>query len=73
MKSNQIKKQILEKLLSELKSQDITKAELARRLEIDPRVLNTQLSTSIESTSISKLLEFLEAIGVEAEITFHNR
>jgi predicted XRE-type DNA-binding protein len=64
----QVKYKICEKFVLHLIEQQLSQAELARKLKMDPARLNEIIKYRIDLFTIDKLLEFAEALDPKIKI-----
>lgn len=68
MSVEKIKNQLRQEIINSLNEMGFSQGDLAKILGIDRRAVNKYLNAGFKSTSINKLLEMLEALGVDVEL-----
>jgi transcriptional regulator with XRE-family HTH domain len=63
-----IKNQIRVRILEKMKASGLSQDKLARLINSERRVINRQLKS--DQTSIEKLIQFAEVLGIKIEINF---
>lgn len=50
-----------------------SQSNLARIMNVDRRLINRQLTTAFDQTSISRLIDMLDALGVRTEVILKDK
>lgn len=61
----EIKTILREKILA-----NTSQSDLARKMGVDRRLVSRQLSTAFNQTTINKLVEMLNVINIQVQVTF---